>query len=175
MKTPLPYPPWRRALAATGARHHGFSLLECLVYIGVMGVLITLAAVTFWHATRNNEHLRRNASDIVRALQAGERWREDIRGATGPIRQEVAEGLPRLAIPQARGAVHYLFRDGAVWRQAGERPALFLADVLHSRMDQDRRQFVTAWKWEVELKTKREVVRVRPLFTFEAPGKEVGR
>ena len=35
-------------------------------------------------------------------------------------------------------------------------------------MERDVRQQATAWRWEVELKSKQLQARLRPLFTFEA-------
>jgi hypothetical protein len=35
-------------------------------------------------------------------------------------------------------------------------------------MESERRQHVTAWRWEIELPTKKNTAQVHPLFTFEA-------
>jgi hypothetical protein len=48
-----------------------------------------------------------------------------------------------------------------------------LKDVRNSRMTSDRREKITAWQWELELKQSRKDAPIRPLFTFKAvPVKE---
>ena len=161
---------------ATGARlASGFTLLECIVYCALLLLVSGLAFATYYRVTENNRDLRRNAADIVRTLQAGERWREDIRRASGPLQLTEAQAGQELAIPQTNGVVKYAFRDGTVWRQAGPRPEEALAGVVSSAMLKDVRQFVTAWRWEVQLKGRHHVARVTPLFTFEAVEKETKR
>jgi hypothetical protein len=135
-----------------------------------------LALSAFYRCMSYSKNLARNADDIARALQAGERWREDVRAATGPFKLVSAEASvgQALHIPQKAGEVIYLFIDGAVLRQSGTNapwiPAL--SGVKSSRMEKDERQRVVSWRWEVELKNKQKVARVRPLFTFQAVAPE---
>jgi len=160
----------RRIRRAASRPTAAFSLVECLVYLSAIAVLLVVLATAFYHADWNNRNLSRNAADILRTLEAGERWRADVRGASGPLQLEpAAEGL-QLSIPRPNGAVRYAFRDGAVWRQAGAtgRWEEALAGVLRSRMEKDARQYATAWRWEVELLGRQKTARVRPLFSFEA-------
>ena len=153
----------------------GFTLIECLVYCVVLLLVLGLVFATFYRVIENNRDLRRNAGDIVRALQAGEQWREDIRRASGPLQVTGAAPGQELAIPQTNGVVKYTFREGSVWRQAGPCAVEALPAVASSTMQQDARQFVTAWRWEVQLKGRHHVARVTPLFTFEAVEKEAKR
>lgn len=138
----------------------GFTLIEVLVYLVGLTVVLTAAYPAFEKAIRGSSDLRRNADDIVRAVHAGERWRADVRAATGAIRVE--EG--KLVIPHAHGPVTYEFAAHTVWRN-GES---FLRDVKSSGMTADRRSRVTVWRWEVELASPRRPPAVRPLFSFEA-------
>ena len=148
-----------------------FSLLECLAYVALLGLVLTLALGAFYRTTDHSRQLARNAGDIVRTLQAGERWREDIRSAQGPVRLLRTNSEDVLLIPRTNGAVAgYVWRAGAVWRQANSvspwQP--FLAPVKSSRMEMDRRQRVVAWRWELELQGARKKARVQPKFAFEA-------
>ncbi len=161
------------------ARHslqHGVMLVDCLVYLAIWAVVVGLAFSAFYRCFSYSKNLARNADDIARALKAGERWRDDVRAATGPFKlvtweASVAEALH---IPQKSGEVIYLFMDGAVLRQGGTNtpwiPAL--SGVRSSRMEKDERRCVVSWRWEVELKNKQKVARVRPLFTFQAVAPE---
>jgi type II secretory pathway pseudopilin PulG len=153
-------------------RRRGFTLLECLVYFAVFFIIASLALLTYYRAEQDNRQLRRNAEDILRTLQAGEQWRQDIRLASGPPRSEGPEAAKELVIPQTNQVVKYVFREGAVWRQAGPKSAVFLPAVARSQMTADKREHVTAWRWEVELQSRQRVVHVRPLFTFEAAAKQ---
>lgn len=167
----------RRVLPAAPPRPGAFSLVECLVYIGVLAVILTLLAKTYYHADWNHRSLDRNAADILRTLRTGEQWRQDVRLASGPIEWGPAKDGQELSIPHTHGPVRYAFRKGGVWRQAGQatRWQEVLPHVLSSRMEKTDRRFVAAWRWEVELKSPQKIVRVRPLFTFEAAAKEGGR
>jgi Tfp pilus assembly protein PilE len=156
-------------------RSRGFTLIECIVYVAAFFVVLGLAMMTYYRVEENSRSLRRNATDILRTVQAGERWREDIRRAIGPIQVAGAGEGQTFTIPQTNGAVQYAFREGTVWRQAGAQNLPALVGVLASSMAKDPRQRVTAWRWEVELKGRQKVARVRPLFTFEAPNREEKR
>jgi Tfp pilus assembly protein PilE len=142
----------------------GFSLLECLVYIAVLTVVLDLSFVAYYRYDQHTRRLRRNADDIVRAMRAGERWREDIRAAIAPP-HSIENGV---AIPQQSGEVAYVFADGAVWRQTGATRTIVLKQVKTSTISDDQRQRVDAWRWELELASPQKIVLVRPLFTFTA-------
>ena len=114
----------------------------------------------------------RYTDDIALALQTGERWREDIRHATAPPHDvRIENSAPQaLHIPQGTNEVIYLFLEGAVYRQAHTNApwSRLLGDVKDSRMTNDQRPQVAAWRWELELKTRSKNARVQPLFSFEA-------
>jgi hypothetical protein len=151
---------------------HGLALIDCLAYIALLLLLLSLAFMAFYQTSDNSKHLSRNAADIVRVLNAGERWRTDIRSAVG---QPTLTGTAKetiLHLPQTKGEVLYAFREGTVLRQATTNASpiweSFLTDVKGSRMKMDQRLRVTTWRWEVELQAAQKVARVKPLFTFQA-------
>ncbi|NBR87379.1 MAG: type II secretion system protein [Verrucomicrobia bacterium] len=148
----------------------GFTLIECLVYISVFALVMGLAMQVFFAGRDGSDRLRRNADDLTRALHAGERWREDVRTATGAPRVIEENGQTWLAIPHGSNVTVYTHFKTGVWRQehtnAPWAPAL--AQVKASRMESDTRTHVAAWRWEVELQIKDDKKRTRPLFTFLA-------
>ena len=149
----------------------GFTIIECLVYLGVYAVLLGVGTAAFHHCFDNMKGLRRNSEDITRAVRAGEIWRGDIRGAVRAIQFEATSQT--LRIPQRDHEVAYRFADAQILRQAGaDAPwRVLLSKVQTSQMAGDPRAQVTAWRWELELQPARKAVRVRPLFTFLAvPG-----
>jgi hypothetical protein len=155
-------------------RSQAFALIECLVYIGLVALLLGLGTVAFYRCFDNMNGLRRNANDITRAVQAGELWRNDIRAAARAI--QIDETDQTIRIPQQDREVFYKFADTGVFRKTGTNaPWLpLLSKVQSSQMISDPRAHVTAWRWELELQTARKDARVRPLFTFLAvpePGK----
>src|SRR5262245_46465663 len=95
-------------------RRRGFSLLECAVYVGVLAVILSRAYAAFYRTLGNWSSLNRNAADIVRTLQTGERWRADVRAATAPPRLVGSPQEALLHVPQKEGEILYAFRDGAV-------------------------------------------------------------
>jgi hypothetical protein len=152
---------------------HGFLLIDCIVWGVLFMIILALAFATFYETFEHTTRLSRNANDISRTLQAGERWRADIRAASGALRQMEALNVPELVVPQKGGDVTYAFRNGAVFRR-GEPSANwieFLPGVERSIMQHDDRKNVRSWRWEVELKTGKKKPYMKPLFTFQAVAK----
>lgn len=146
-------------------REPGMLLIECLVYMALLVVILNLAYAAYYRCDENSKRLNNHVDDVIRALQAGERWRDDIRAA---LAVTPSEHSLRLALSNA--TVDYVFDGDAVWRRAnaGAPLARFLPRVKSSRMEKDARREVTAWRWQVELLTRGAPERCRPFFTFEA-------
>jgi type II secretory pathway pseudopilin PulG len=152
-------------------RHEAFTLIETLVYMSLLFVVLGLGYTAMYRSMDASAGLRRNASDITHALDAGERWREDVRTATQPLRIErIGDEETLLRIPQANAEVTYRFTSNSVLRQVGSaESSLALEHVNTSTFISDSRQKVTAWKWELELQPYRKsLTRLHPLFTFLA-------
>ena len=147
----------------------GFTLIECIVYIGLFTVVLGVATRLFFQSWDDSKALRRNADDIVRVLHTGDQWRADVRAATGPVQLTDADGAEQLRIPAAAGEIVYTFSKGELRRKAGADAVskVWLANVKSSQMRSDSRRSVAAWRWELELKTVKRTARWRPLFTFE--------
>jgi hypothetical protein len=75
-----------------------------------------------------------------------------------------------MQLRQSNGEVAYLFSTNAVYRRVGTgRWSTVLENVEASTVTADRRSRVTAWRWELELQTrKKRLSNARPLFTFIA-------
>lgn len=154
-------------------RMAGISLIECIAYIALLTVVMGAGFMALYHANANHRGLRRNADEIVAAVNAGEQWRKDIRAATGRITAETGAGDQIIRIPQLRGEVTYQFHAGQLRRQqaAGSPWTVLLPRVQSSSMTADRRERVTGWRWELTLKTAAQQVRTKPMFSFNAvPG-----
>jgi len=152
------------------SRCAGIMLLECLAYIAAFTVVVGLGFAVFYVCWDTSRALQAQADNITRALRAGERWRADIRAATGPILVSSAPEGQTVEIPRGANSVAYRFAAGQVSRKlapAGQWSVL-LPRVKASQMQADPRTRVTAWRWDVELMPARTKVRVPPLFTFEA-------
>lgn len=147
----------------------GILLIECLVYIAILGMIFSLAVSCFFRCLGYSRDLRRNADDVARVLKAGERWRADIRQAVTVATVRNAEG-ESLLLKGPAGDIRYQLADGKVWREAGgpDRRLVFLTGVKASAMERDQRSQVAAMRWEVELESRQSATRVRPLFTFTA-------
>jgi hypothetical protein len=153
------------------ARAGGFMLVEALAYISVVCVVLGVAFVALYRSIDHSRALRRNADDITGALHAGEHWRADVRAAATRIWTDPTDAVLHLEGP--RGETAYRFDDNAVYRRFGAGPWVrLLANVKTSVMEPDRRQKITAWRWELEFKPRITGAvkpgRVRPLFTFLA-------
>jgi hypothetical protein len=136
----------------------------------VLGVILAIGSAAFYRCWDDNKAITRNGDDIVRALKAGDAWRADLRSATGPVQIASTGSEQTMRIPHGNEELIYVFADGEVRKQAGrDAPwSMVLTKVKSSQMESDKREHVTAWRWEVELVAGRKNAKVRPLFTFEA-------
>jgi Tfp pilus assembly protein FimT len=162
-----------KIFATVRRRSRGFTIVECLVYISVMAVVLGIGLAAFYRCWDDNKAITRNSNDIVRTLKAGEAWRADMRAATGPIRVVTTNSEQTLRIPTGNKELIYSFADGEIRKRAGEesRWHVVLPNVKASQIEIDKRDQVTAWRWELELQSQRKNAKVRPLFTFEVvPG-----
>lgn len=148
-------------------RRQGFTLLEMMIYVAVVSVVMTVATLVYLACWDHALGVARNTTDIVRTLEAGERWREDVRRA--PSAPALVDGV--LEVPADGGAVRYRHAADAVERRVGQGDWLpFLRGVAASRMVLDEGKEVSSWRWEIELKVRKRRTRVqmRPLFTFRS-------
>jgi hypothetical protein len=165
MKTRRP-----RTFTRTRRCRGAIMLIDCLVYLAVFFLVTGLALSVFYRCWDGSRLVGRTAGDISSAANAGERWREDVRQATTPLRVEDSTTGQLVTISTATGAIRYRFSDGTVWRQSGDNATWTsaLPRVKSSRMTPDNRRRVIAWRWEVELQPRQKYPRTLPLFTFEA-------
>jgi hypothetical protein len=124
----------------------------------------------FYRAWECSKFLHRASADIIRALEAGERWRADIRATRGAPRVVELSRETLLYLPQAGGEVRYQFTNGTVFRRgvAPTNAAPLLLRVKQCRFAPEARPGLTAWRWDVELLSTQRVVHVKPLLTFLA-------
>jgi len=151
-----------------------YSIQEMLVCISLIALVLSMAFVVDHAFGRSGQLLTCCVDDVMDATLAGERWREDLRSATGEV--TLKDGV--LSIPQKKRAVVYRLHAGRVLRSTGGRDAWapVIRNAKASRMVHDVRHGVASWRWELELRTRAREPRVRPLFTFRAvPGRNATR
>jgi hypothetical protein len=151
----------------------GYLLIECLIYLSVFVVILGLALGAFYVCWDYSKALYYATDDITAALHAGERWRADIRSATGKIAVETTPEGERLRIPQGTDELIYSFNAGEVHRQlaSSDFSELLLPKVSVSQMVTEKRGPVAAWRWELELTPRRRETHLPLWFTFEAAAK----
>lgn len=148
-------------------------LVECITYIAVFLIMSSGAMVAFYLSWDHSKALISATDDITAALQAGERWRADVRASSGTIRIEKASDGQVVSIPEDGKEIVYRFSSGGVRRQVGTDgfSALLLPRVVSSEMTLDRRGDVRAWRWELQVAQRRKETHLPLLFTFEAAQK----
>ncbi|MBI1178825.1 hypothetical protein GC207_15440 [bacterium] len=149
-------------------RHRrGMMLVECLIYLAISSILVSLGIALYLRCLDSATNFGRNADDIAGALSVGERWRADLRDATA-MPQFLGVDSTEFIIPQAKGNVIYRFANGMIWRrQASDAGWAHLLDrVASATWNSESRTHVTAWHLDIEMKTRKPHVRVRPLFSF---------
>ena len=144
------------------------TLIECLVYIGVLATLLGVSTSAFYRCYEHMRFLRRNADDITRVLHLGELWRNDVRQAVQPPALDATGQI--LHIQHKDGAVAYHFTDNQVLRRTSATApwSSVLTNLNQSQIRLEQQNGVAAWRWELELKPLRKPARVPPLFTFTA-------
>lgn len=155
----------------------GYSMVELLVYIGVLAILLSVGFVAVERCMGNSWAFRRNVDELSRAMHAGELWRADVRAASGRVRRETSGGLDVFRIPTRHGEISYRMETNSVLRHFGAGSwTTVLEDVKASVMQPDARQTVNAWRWEVELVRADHAAIRGPLFSFVAvPGSNAKR
>lgn len=146
----------------------GISLIECIVYTGLLMIVVGMASALFFRGLESFRGLRTYTEDMAAALKLGEAWRADLRAATAPPRLETQPSLTILNLNTPEGAVSYRFDGATVVRsdQHGELTKRTLGRVLRSEFHRDTREGVAAWRWELELRKQRPDAPLTPLFTF---------
>jgi hypothetical protein len=154
-------------------RHAGILLIECLVYLAVFTILTSIGFASFYLCWDHSAALVIATDDMGAALRAGERWRADVRAATGKISVQSTPEGELLRIPHGRNEIFYSYHGGAIRRKlasAGSAELVF-AKVTSSQMQTETRDGVTAWRWELDLPLRRSETQLPLLFTFEAAQK----
>ncbi len=136
-----------------------------MVFLALSVVILGLAFAAYYRCADNSKRLQQNAADILAAVQAGERWREDIRAA-----RDIAVEANGVKLTQAGDTVDYQFGQEAIWRHSTKtgRTIRLLSKVKKSTMRAEARRQIRAWRWEVELQSRKAPPFLHPLFTFEA-------
>jgi len=150
-------------------RQRGVQLLECLVYIAIFFVVADVGYCELYHCFIDSAAFRREADEITQSIHAGERWRADIRAATGPIETTFNGDEETVRIPESGGDIFYLSSNNQVRRRlAGDnREPVIVSNVKSSRMQAEAPPAGQVWRWELEL-TARHKGTMRPLFSFAA-------
>ena len=158
------------ALSTAPRRQSGILLTECLVYMMIFSVLFGVATGAFYLCWDHTRATIAATNNIEMATLAGERWRADIRQATGKITSAADDRGQNVRIPEAKGEVVYRFAEGSLTRQAASasQPQVLLPSVKVSDMKSDARNTVTAWRWDLELMPTRKQTSFSLRFTFEA-------
>ncbi|HUC86311.1 MAG TPA: hypothetical protein VL970_14025 [Candidatus Acidoferrales bacterium] len=156
--------------STTAHRFAGILLIECLVYIAVFAILTSIGLATFYLCWNQSKAVVYATDDISAALRAGERWRADMRSATGPVLLEQSAGGQTVRISEAGGEVIYRFKASEVRRERSksQNPDLLLSRVKTSQMSVEPRDGVTAYRWELQLALRRPETQFPLVFTFEA-------
>ena len=151
------------------ARTLGIFLLECVMYIALLGLVLGGATTAFYFCLGHSEAVMVTTDNIASVLHTGERWRADVRAATGKITIQTNATSEVVQIPQGARVVSYRFEAGQVSRQlsASGLPIMLLGNVKNSQMTMDERG-VRAWRWELELAPARKETHLPLRFTFEA-------
>lgn len=167
---PLCRPEGARNQSRHVGRTAGILLIQCVVYIAVFAILTAIGFAAFYLCWDDSKAVVHATDDIGSALRAGERWRADIRSATGKITVEPSAAGEQVRIPGREKAIVYRFESGGLYREipALQTSQLVLPKVNASQMREEMRGGVTVWRWELDVSVRRPETHLPLLFTFEA-------
>lgn len=159
-----------RTTISSDRRKAGASLIECLVYIAVFGILLGGGTAAFYFCWDHTRAVIFTANEVESALRAGETWRADVRAATGKISIETTATGEVVKIPEGGKEIVYRFTEGLLCREipAQNHSRVLLERVKVSEVKSADRAGVSAWRWDLELQPRRKEARFPLLFTFEA-------
>ena len=148
----------------------GITLIECLVYLAVFGILLGLGTAALFLCWDQTKAVAYATNDIESALRAGEHWRADVRAATGTISVETTASGQVVTIPEGAKEIIYRLAADELWRQTAPQNVaqLLPLKVKSSQMQSDLRGQATAWRWELQLSERRHETHLPLVFTFEA-------
>lgn len=158
----------------------GFTLVELLCYIAVIGLVTSMAMATLFQLIRQTSALQRNCEEIATAVKAGEIWRADIRrtprDSLPALTPDAGQTPGSLVLSMPGRTIVYRVKDGAVWRKAGANAPeeAILHGIKASRFSAAPGKSISAWRWEIELKGSERAGVTRPLFSFTAVPTEQG-
>ena len=157
-------------LPTSRRRQSGILLMECLMYTIIFTILFGVATGAFYLCWDHTRAVVAATDKIESATLAGERWRADVRQATGKITSTSDANGQTIRIPEAGREVLYQFSHGELRRQvaASRFSELVLPAVKISDMKSDPRGTVAAWRWDLELVPVRKLTSLPLRFTFEA-------
>lgn len=148
----------------------GILLVECVAYLAIFAILVAIGMAAFYLVWDQSKAMIYATDDIGAALRAGERWRADVRSATGKISVEQSATNEVVLIPGPGKEIVYRFESGEVRREipAKKTSEVVLPKVNGSQMTGEARDGVTAWRWDLDVLVRREETHLPLLFTFEA-------
>ena len=148
----------------------GVMLVEALVYIAVFAILTAIGMAAFYLVWDQSKAMIYATDDIGATLRAGERWRADVRNATGKISVEQSATNEVVRIPGPEKEIIYRFESGELRREIPARQIseVVLPRVNGSQMTGEIRSGVTAWRWELDVVVRRAESHLPLLFTFQA-------
>lgn len=154
----------------------GFSLIECLVYLGLFAVLL-LCATRFLNVVfDHNKAVAKANAYTVSALDAAKHWRRAIANAKDDPELIRGDQFDVIKIDQAGGGqVRYRVNGTRLERSEGTEWVPIIRRVASSIMVPDQREHVRAWRWELALETKSRFLGDPVRFSFVAvPGRPLG-
>jgi len=159
-----------KTVSLSSKRRAGIMLVECMMYLVIFSVLLAISFEAFYKCWDNSEALGYAGDDVVKAMRAGELWREDVRSATGKILVTTNADGQAFRIPHGKTAVVYTFNSSEMRRKSGADESVVLGTIKTSRMEISKRTQTSAAVWELELTPHNAKARMPLLFTFIAAG-----
>lgn len=143
-----------KVLPAIKFRRCGWMLFQYLLYISILFVLVESATRYYSAADMQSRMMSRSADNLMKCIRIGERWRNEIRGATKIDWSEETNHAMKIHTESGQTVV-YFFSGEYLFRQVDGGAEIRILDwVKHGAFYRDDYEgpALTAWRLEMDMK-----------------------
>jgi hypothetical protein len=134
------------------SNRHGISLVEMLVYIACLTIFLSVISVAMWRLWTSHAQLNERASGLMKILNSGELWRDDVRGSESvPLLQQV-NGYEGVLLERNGRKFDYRVVDGELHRVENGQVEILAKNIVSSKMMAETRNELIYLRWEVEVR-----------------------
>ncbi len=120
-----------------------------LVYMACLLVLLSVISVSIWRLWSAQLVLNERANDLVKILNVGEQWRDDVRQAPPFALRADGQGI---SLTHNGRQCEYLMENGELRRTIDGQTEVLARNILSSQMQLNQKDGLAYGRWEVTVR-----------------------